>query len=142
MLTYKINAVNNKTYSEQEIQKALDKAFGKNSFQIEKTQNSIQDLINPNDDKNSAKVQPEINDIMQAIQKYLAVNKSVYFIGSFMALECRCKDCSKTCEDEINIKEEASRMFAFGDLEALRNELNLLRDIIEDEVDDDGFVSL
>ena len=142
MLTYKINAAGNKPYSEQEIQKALDKYFGKNSFQVDKIQTSVQDIINSNEDKAIDKVQPEISDIMQAIQKYLAVNKSVYFIGSFMALECRCKDCSKTGEDEINIKEDASRMFAFGDLEALRNELNLLRDIIEDEVDDDGFVSL
>ena len=97
---------------------------------------------NEHNEKNKYQTQPEINDIMQAIQKYLAVNNAVYFIGSFMALECKCKDCSTTGEDEINIKEDASRMFAFGDLEALRNELNLLRDIIEDEVDEDGFVSL
>ena len=144
MTTYKIQSKDSINLTEQDIQKALNKAFGKNSFMVEKVNNDNKDLISamPIEEKNKDKTQPEINGIIESIHRYIAVNKGVCFIGSFMAFECKCKDCSKSGEDEIDIKEDASRIFAFGDLESLRGELNFLRDLVEDEVDEEGFVSI
>jgi len=145
-MIYKVQSKDNINLTEEDIQKALNNAFGKNSFMVEKIESS-KDIMsamptNEHNEKNKDKTQPEINGIIESIHRYIAVNKGVCFVGSFMAYECRCKDCSKSGEDEIDIKEDASRIFAFGDLESLRGELNFLRDLIEDEVDQEGFVSI
>jgi hypothetical protein len=144
MLVYKIESKNGICYSERDIQAALDKIYKKDTLKVEALQIDSRDVAStmPVIANGTEKIQPEIKDIIEAIRRYLAVNNGVCFIGSFTAFECKCKDCSKSGEDEIGIKDDASTMFAFGDLESLRCELNGLRDMVEDEVDEDGFVSV
>ena len=144
MTTYKIQSKDSINLTEQDIQKALNKAFGKNSFMVEKVNSDNKDLMStmPIEEKNNDKTQPEINGIIESIHRYIAVNNGACFVGSFVAFECRCKDCSKSGEEEVDVKDDASRVFAFGDIETLRIELNELRDLIEDEVDEEGFVSI
>ena len=86
---------------------------------------------------------PELKDIIEMIHRYLAINKDAGFVWSFVAFEKDkdhiCVDCGDNC-DKINDK--ASRIGAYGDLPLLRNLVNELRDLVEDEVDENGFVNV
>jgi len=63
------------------------------------------------------KVQPELADIIEAISRWIAVNEGrVSFVGSFVAFD-----------EDMNIKEEAERIFAYGDKEILLIQLNELK---------------
>lgn len=86
--------------------------------------------------------QPELNDIVQMINNYIAVNKKkVVFIGAFVAFKDGSCNC---CGDSSHgvIRNDASRYLAFGSLGDLRLVLNDLRDVVEDEVDQNGFVRI
>ena len=76
--------------------------------------------------------QCEMEDILAMIQRFIAVNKrEVAFVGSFIAFD-----------DKREVKDNADRMLAYGEKEVLRLALNGLRDMIEDDVDDDGFANV
>lgn len=85
--------------------------------------------------------QPEVKDLIENIQRYCVANKkNVCFIASFIGFEPgKCCDCE---EETDVISDEKSRMFIYGSKEDLRVMLNGLRDMIEDEADKDGFVSI
>ena len=79
-----------------------------------------------------ARMLDELKDIGEMIHRFIAVNKhGVAFVGSFIAFD-------KGGE----IKDEANSLFAYGDIESLRVMLNELRDVVEDDADEDGLVNL
>ena len=88
-------------------------------------------------------VQCELKDLLLAIKRFCAVNKNkVIFLGGFVAFkdsEEICCDCGEPCEE---MNEEASDFYAYGGIEDLRDLSNTLRDLIEDEKDEDGFVNV
>ena len=73
------------------------------------------------------KVQPELKDITEAINRYAVVNDNeVSFIGSFMAF-----DSKKAERGEQDItKDDADRLFAYGDRETLLYQLHELMGIV------------
>lgn len=75
------------------------------------------------------KVQPELKDITEAINRYVAVNDNeVSFFGSFMAF-----DKEKVERDEQDItKDGAERLFAYGDKETLLVQLHELMGMVLD----------
>ena len=84
-------------------------------------------------------LQLEARDILEMISRYIASNKNeVCFIGSFIAID---QEKLERKEEDI-IKEGSDLIVAFGDLDTLRIMLDGLRDTIEDEVDEDGFVNI
>jgi len=86
---------------------------------------------------------PELQDILQRIYAYNTVHKDGCFIFNFVGFKKspteKCVDCNEPCDI---YDEEKSIMGAHGDLETLRKMLNALREIIEDNKDEDGFVSI
>ena len=85
------------------------------------------------------KVQPELEDIMEALHRYAIVNNhNLCMIGSFVAF-----DKNKIENDEEDIfKDGADMNFAFGNKEQLRVLLEELRNQIEDNADEEGFVQI
>lgn len=79
------------------------------------------------------KVQPELQDITEAINRYAVVNKNdVSFIGSFMAF-----DSKKAERDEEDItKDGAERLFAYGDRETLLVQLHELMGLVLNSEED------
>lgn len=76
-------------------------------------------------------IQPELQNIMDAIEKWVEVNdRNVSFIGSFIAF-----DKEKIERDEENIvKDGAERIFAFGPKEILLIDLeNLTKQVNEED---------
>ena len=75
------------------------------------------------------RVQPELKDIMEAINRYAVVNKNeVCFIGTFVAFD-----------KEGEVKDDSDRFFAYGDRETLLTQLHeLLGRLLEEE---DEFVN-
>jgi hypothetical protein len=92
------------------------------------------------------KINPEISDITEMINRYCASHKNqVCFVASFVAFKdvpkgTKCPDCGEDCEHTIS--DEASKVFAYGDKEVLRELINELRDIVEDEADDEDFINI
>jgi hypothetical protein len=89
-------------------------------------------------------VQPELSDILEMLKRYVEANKrKVCFVGNFVAFKnipgTKCKECGDECDC---VNEKASRILAYGDKETLRMMLNDLRDTIEDESNEEGFVNL
>jgi hypothetical protein len=87
---------------------------------------------------------PELKDLIEMIYRYCASNENnVTFVYSFIGFEKdpehKCVDCGDDCE---KISEKKSTMGAYGDLEGVRALLNDLRDMIEDEADEEGFVNV
>lgn len=82
------------------------------------------------------KVQPELADILEAISRYVAVNDgAVSFVGSFMAFD---KEKLERDEKDI-IKDDAERLFAYGDRETLLIQLHELMGMVIDS--DEDFVN-
>ena len=79
--------------------------------------------------------QPELQDILDAVQRYSKRNDSC-FVGSFVAFD----EGKEDTEDIVN--DSASRFFAFGDKETLLILLDELYTTIEDAADKEGFVSV
>ena len=86
---------------------------------------------------------PELKDIVEMIHRYNAThNKGIFvydFVGFKKDSDHKCIDCGDDCD---MIDDSKSMMGAYGDKESLRLMLNSLRDMIEDEVDEDGFVNI
>ena len=79
---------------------------------------------------NAWQQQPELQDILDAVQRYSKRNASC-FVGSFVAFD-----------EEDTISDNASTFFAFGDKETLLILLDELHTAIEEAADKDGFVSV
>lgn len=85
------------------------------------------------------KVQEELSDIIEMIHRYVASNKGkVCFIADFWAFD---EEKMKKNKQDIT-KDGSDRVCIFGDKETLRMMLNCLRDIVEEEANKDGFVSI
>jgi hypothetical protein len=89
-------------------------------------------------------LQPELSDIIEMIHRYCSSNKNeVSFVWSFVGFkedpEHKCVECGDNCDI---VDDKKSMVGAYGDLETLRILTNELRDVIEDEVDEDGFINL
>ena len=80
--------------------------------------------------------QPELRDILDAVQRYSKRNNDSCFVGSFVAFDEGKEDTAAIVNDS------ASRFFAFGDKETLLILLDELYTTIEDASDKDGFVSV
>lgn len=89
-------------------------------------------------------VQPELKDIHEMILRYIQANKkNVMFIGGFVAFKHDKGTCENCGGDDCNIvKEDASRLMIYGNLLQLRDLNNELRNAIEDEADETGFVNM
>lgn len=87
-------------------------------------------------------ISKELQDIIDAIERYTETNKNqVCFVVSFVAFKevpgTICPECKEECDHDV----AEDRMLAYGNKEGLRAVLNDLRDMIEDESDDDDFVN-
>jgi hypothetical protein len=89
------------------------------------------------------KLSPELSDIIEMIKRYAGANKNnVTFVYSFIGFRKdpthKCEDCGDDCSI---IGEDISTMGAYGDIYTCRALLNDLRDIVEENQDEDGFVN-
>lgn len=86
---------------------------------------------------------PELKDILENIYRYNTTHKEGCFVFNFVGFKKspneKCVDCGEPIDE---VDENKSIMGAHGNLETLRKLLNMLRDIVEDNVDDNGFVSV
>jgi hypothetical protein len=92
--------------------------------------------------KTPEKIQPELIDILEAIRRYSVVHKPVCFVGAIVSLGCVCEKCSKSGEEEIKINPEASRLFAFGYQDNLKEVLKGLEEMVDKNTDEDEFVNI
>ena len=77
--------------------------------------------------------QPELKDIIESIHRYAVVNKNdVSFIGSFIAYDQKKLERG----DEDIIKDNAERLFAYGNREELLTQLHILRGMILEDKDE------
>ena len=91
--------------------------------------------------KKKEKVQCEMKDLTEMIHRFVAANgQDVCFVGNFVAFNPVCDECLEKGADPV--KNEASKLFAFGHKEALRVLINELRDAIEDTADEEDWVSI
>jgi len=86
---------------------------------------------------------PELKDIVEMIYRYNVVHKDGAFVFRFVGFkkdpEHKCVDCGEHTDEYDDTK---SLIGAYGDLGTLRLILNELRDVVEDEMDENGFVNL
>ena len=85
---------------------------------------------------------PELQDILNRIQAFNATHPEGRFIYAFIGFkkdeENKCEECGETCDC---IDENKTSFGGFGYLDELRCLCNDLRDNIEDNVDEDGYVN-
>ena len=84
-------------------------------------------------------IQPEMQDIMNAVRRYVVANKkNVCFVGNFMAI-----DSGKLKRNEKDIvNDDGSRLFAYGMKGELKILIDELKEMIASEADEDGFVNV
>ena len=81
-------------------------------------------------------IQPELKGLIENLKRWFIVNKgNVCFVGTFVSFK-------KDKNEKIVINDDASEMIIYGDKHTLRAILEELRNIIEDEADKDGIVSI
>lgn len=80
----------------------------------------------------------ELKDIKQAIKKYHALNSESTIVFGFITLKDICEDCGENHCQEVNY--DKSSLGAIGHIYDLRFLLNSIRDLCEDDVDEEGFV--
>ena len=77
-------------------------------------------------------VQCEIKDTMLALQRFLATNnKKVVFVGGMVAFD-----------DDGKVKKDTGALFGFGHIDDIRHLLFDLSNIVEDSVNEEGFVNI
>jgi len=84
---------------------------------------------------------PELKDIREMILRYNAIHPEGCFIFRFVGYKDSdevCSECGEKCMCEYD--ENRSELGIFGDIETVRNMINELRDIAEDNQDEDGMV--
>ena len=85
----------------------------------------------------------ELKDILEMIHRYNASHKEGCFIFNFVGFKKDYENKCECCEDFTDMIDETKSMLgAYGDLEMLRDMINMSRDIIEDGADEDGFVNV
>ena len=84
---------------------------------------------------------PELKDIVEMINRYNATNVEGYFVFRFVGFSKdkthKCEDCGEECSEYDDTK---SLIGAYGYLEDLRMMINELRDVVEDNINEDGFI--
>jgi len=84
----------------------------------------------------------ELHDLLEMIKRYNATCPNGCFVFAFVGferdMENICEECGDHC-DKISDKHTISG--GHGDVFILRDILNSLRDMVEEEKDDEGFVS-
>ena len=85
----------------------------------------------------------ELKDIVLAIHRYNATHREGLFLYSIVGFKKdpkhKCVDCGDYCDI---VDDNKSLLGAYGNLEALRCMCCEMRDMIEDEADEDGFVNV
>ena len=85
---------------------------------------------------------PELKDILNRVHAFNASHKEGCFLFSFVGFEKNkdevCADCGGNCDE---ISDSKTVCGAYGQLEMLRDMLNHMRDSVEDNIDENGFVS-
>lgn len=93
-------------------------------------------------DDSNKNLQCELKDILEMVHRYNAIHKEGCFIFRFVGFKddpeniCECGECCSQYD------ENKSLLGAYGELETVREMLNELRDVVEDCVDEDGFISV
>jgi hypothetical protein len=86
---------------------------------------------------------PELKDILEMIRRYSVSHNQGCFMFSFVGFkkdqESVCEECGDFCDC---VDDSKSRIGAYGDIETLRIMCNEMRDMIEDEVDEDGYINV
>jgi len=94
-------------------------------------------------DNEEQELSPELKDILEMIKRYSITNKDGCFIYNFIAFKkvpgTECEGCGEE-HDQVDMNK--SQIGAVGDINTLRNLSNMIRDVIEDEVDEDGCVNV
>ena len=96
-------------------------------------------------EKNNEQIEkmPELGDVVRCIYRYNTVHKDGIFVFRFIGFKKspteKCVDCGEPIDEYDDTK---SLIGAYGYLGTLRMALEELRDTIEDEVDEDGFVNI
>lgn len=86
---------------------------------------------------------PELKDILEMIHRYNASHKEGCFLFNFVGFKKDTENKCECCDDFTDtIDDTKSMVGAYGDLGMLRDMINMVRDIIEDGAEDDGFVNL
>ena len=84
---------------------------------------------------------PELKDIREMIMRYNAIHPEGCFIFRFVGYKYSDEVCSECGEKWMcEYDENKSELGIFGDIETVRNMINELRDIAEDNQDEDGIV--
>lgn len=85
---------------------------------------------------------PELKDIINRIQAFNVTHPEGRFIYAFIGFkkdeENKCEECGDFCDC---IDDNKTTFGAYGFIDEVRNLSNGLRDIIEDECDEEGFVN-
>jgi len=92
---------------------------------------------------NNDNLMPELQDLINRIKAFNSVHKEGVFIYNFMGFkesEEVCEDCGEHCALEPD--DDKSICGAYGDIEDIRYLANMIRDIAEDEKDEDRFVNI
>jgi hypothetical protein len=86
---------------------------------------------------------PELKDILEMIRRYSVSHNQGCFMFSFVGFkkdqESICEECGDFCDC---VDDSKSRVGAYGNIETLRIMSNELRDLMEDEIDENGFVCI
>ncbi len=85
---------------------------------------------------------PELQDILNRVHAFNASHPEGCFVFSFLGFEKDenhiCDECDNYCD---KISDKRSMVGALGDIHTVRELLNHLRDIAEEECDEEGVVS-
>lgn len=95
------------------------------------------------DSEEEQELSPELKDILEMIKRYSVSNPESCFVYNFIGFkkipDTHCDDCGEEC-DEIDLSK--SQIGAFGNLNTIRQLNNMIRDVVEDGVDEYGFVNV
>lgn len=80
--------------------------------------------------------QPELEDLLLAIKRYLVVNKDASIVYSFVT------PVEGNEGDIVEVNEQKSTVGAFGHIEELRQSSEILRTMVEEEIDEEGYVNI
>ncbi len=95
---------------------------------------------NPDHDED---LMPELKDLINRIHAFNVSHKEGCFVYNFVGFkpdtDTECEQCGGDCDE---VDDNKSHMGAYGNLDTLRILTNMLRDLVEDNIDDDGFVNI
>ena len=92
--------------------------------------------------ENEVELSCELKDILEMIHRYNASHKEGCFIYSFMGFKKEIGTCCDDCGGELDeVDDNKTLMGVYGDQGTVRILNNTLRDIIDNEADEEGFVN-